>query len=63
MLKLNIIELATFVLMWLFTMITWYTNRIIYTVLFVLALLVPFFIGQYLDNELFTGWTYVGNSK
>jgi hypothetical protein len=36
MLKLNIIELATFVLMWLFTMITWYTNRIIYTALFVL---------------------------
>jgi hypothetical protein len=51
------------IVMWLFTMITWYTNRIIYTVLFVLALLVPFFIGQYLDNELFTGWTYVGNSK
>jgi len=36
MLKLSIIELATFVLMWLFTMITWYTNRIIYTALFVL---------------------------
>jgi hypothetical protein len=36
MLKLNIIELATFVLIWLFTMITWYTNRIIYTALFVL---------------------------
>jgi hypothetical protein len=36
MLKLNIIELANFVLMWLFTMITWYTNRIIYTALFVL---------------------------
>ena len=51
------------IVMWLFTMITWYTNRIIYTVLFVLALLVPFFIGQYLDNELFTGWTYIGNSK
>jgi len=51
------------IVMWLFTMITWYTNRIIYTILFVLALLVPFFIGQYLDNELFTGWTYVGNSK
>jgi hypothetical protein len=51
------------IVMWLFTMIIWYTNRIIYTVLFVLALLVPFFIGQYLDNELFTGWTYVGNSK
>ena len=51
------------IVMWLFTMITWYTNRIIYTVLFVLALLVPFFIGQYLDNELFIGWTYVGNSK
>jgi len=49
------------IVMWLFTMITWYTNRIIYTVLFVLALLVPFFIGQYLDNELFTGWTYIGN--
>ena len=49
------------IVMWLFTMITWYTNRIIYTILFVLALLVPFFIGQYLDNELFTGWTYIGN--
>ena len=49
------------IVMWLFIMITWYTNRIIYTVLFVLALLVPFFIGQYLDNELFTGWTYIGN--
>ena len=29
-------ELAAFVLVWLFTMITWYTNRIIYTALFVL---------------------------
>ena len=36
MLRLSIIELATFVLVWLFTMITWYTNRIIYTALFVL---------------------------
>ena len=36
MLRLNIMELAAFVLVWLFTMITWYTNRIIYTALFVL---------------------------
>jgi hypothetical protein len=60
---MTILDWFANIVMWLFTMITWYTNRIIYTVLFVLALLVPFFIGQYLDNELFTGWTYVGNSK
>ena len=26
-----------------------------------LALLVPFFIGQYIDGELLTGWTFTGN--
>jgi len=42
-------------------MIKWHTNTIIYTILFLLALLVPFFIGQSIDGELFTGWTYVGD--
>jgi hypothetical protein len=49
------------IVMWLFTMITWHTYRIIYTILFTAALLVPFFIGQYIDGETFTGWTYVGD--
>ena len=35
--------------------------NILYFILFVAALLVPFFIGQYIDGELFTGWTFVGD--
>ena len=30
-------------------------------IIFLVAILVPFFIGQYIDGELFTGWTYVGD--
>ena len=30
-------------------------------ILFVVALLVPFFIGQSIDGELLTGWTFSGD--